>query len=148
MSLLVKSPKQRFPWMKNSLANSFRFDDLFDDDFFTSKTTLPAMNVKEHEDDFKIEFAVPGFAKDDFEVSIEDDILYVSAEKSMEDMEDEDDYTRKEFSYSSFNRTFQLPKSVDISKEVKANYKDGVLKLRLVKDEEALKAHRKQIKIS
>lgn len=147
MSLLVKSPRRRFPWMNGGLAKSFGLDDLFDDDFFTTKTTLPAMNVKEHEDDFEIEFAVPGFSKEDFEVSIEDDILYVSAEKSMEDMEDEDDYTRKEFSYSSFQRTLQLPKSVDISKEVKAKYQDGVLKLRLIKDQKALKDHRKQIKI-
>ena len=148
MSLLVKSPRQRFPWMNGGLAKSMGWDDLFEDDFFKTKTTLPAMNVKEHEDDFEIEFAVPGFSKEDFEVSIENDILYVSAEKSMEDMEDEEDYTRREFSYSSFNRTFQLPKSVDVSKEVKANYKDGVLKLKLFKDEKALKAHRKQIEIS
>ena len=121
MSLLVKSPRQRFPWMNGGLAKSMGWDDLFEDDFFKTKTTLPAMNVKEHEDDFEIEFAVPGFSKEDFEVSIENDILYVSAEKSMEDMEDEEDYTRREFSYSSFNRTFQLPKSVDVSKEVKAN---------------------------
>ena len=148
MSLLIKSPKQRFPWMNGGIARSFGLDDLFDDEFFSTKTSLPAMNVKEHEDDFEIEFAVPGFDKEDFEVSIEDDILHVSAEKSMENMEDEDDYTRKEFSYSSFNRTFQLPKSVDISKEAKANYKNGVLKLRLVKDQKALKAQRKHIKIA
>ncbi|MUP43493.1 Hsp20/alpha crystallin family protein [Christiangramia aestuarii] len=148
MSLLVKSPKQRFPWMDGGLTKSFGLDDLFDDEFFTSKAKLPAMNVKEHEDDFEIEFAVPGFSKEDFEVSIEDDILYVSAEKSMEDMEDEDDYTRREFSYSSFNRTLQLPKSVDISKDVQAKYKNGVLKLKLMKDEKALKSQRKQIDIS
>ncbi|MCG9972807.1 Hsp20/alpha crystallin family protein [Christiangramia crocea] len=145
---LVKSKKQRFPWMNGGLAKSFGLDDLFDDDFFTMDRRLPAMNVKEHEDDFEIEFAVPGFSKEDFEVSIENDLLYVSAEKSKEDIEDEDDYTRKEFSYSSFYRTLQLPQSVDGSKDVKAKYKDGILKLQLLKNKEAAKTQRKRIDIS
>lgn len=145
---LVKSKKQRFPWMNGGLARSFGLDDLFDDDFFTSERKLPAMNVKEHEDDFEIEFAVPGFAKEDFEVSLENDLLFVSAEKSKEEIEDEDDYTRKEFNYSSFYRTLQLPQSVDVSKDVKAKYKDGILKLQLLKNKEAAKAQRKRIDIS
>ena len=145
---LVKSPKQRFPFMNGGLAKSFGLDDLFYDDFFTSKKDLPAMNVKEHEDDFEIEFAVPGYSKEDFEVSIEDDILYVSADKSMENMEDEDGYTRREFSYSNFQRTLQLPKSIDTAKDVKANYKNGVLHLKLMKDAEAMQSRRKEIEIS
>lgn len=145
---LVKSTNRRFPWMNGGIAKSFGLDDLFEDDFFSVKGNLPAMNVKEHEDDFEIEFAVPGFSKEDFEVSMEDDLLYVNAEKSMEDIEDEDDYTRREFSYSNFQRTLQLPKSVDTSKEIKAKYKDGVLKLKLLKNKEAMKPHRKQISIT
>ena len=145
---LVKSPKKRVPWMNTNLAKAFNMDDLFEDDFFKTRNDLPAMNVKEHEDDFEIEFAVPGFSKEDFEVSIEDDLLYVSAEKSMEDMEDEDGYTRKEFSYSNFNRTFQLPKSVDINQEVKAKYKNGVLKLTLLKSDDAMNSKRKYIEIN
>ncbi|AVR45984.1 heat-shock protein [Christiangramia fulva] len=145
---LVKSNKRRFPWMNGDSKAPWGLEDLFDDDFFKIKRSLPAMNVKEHEDDFEIEFAVPGFSKEDFEVSIEDDLLYVSAEKSQEEIEDEDDFTRKEFSYSNFHRTLQLPKSVDVSKEVKANYKDGVLRLRLLKEKEAIKKSRKQIKVS
>ena len=145
---LVKTKKQRFPWMNGGLAKSFGWDDLFEDDFFTSERKLPAMNVKEHEDDFEIEFAVPGFSKEDFEVSMENDLLYVSAEKSAENIEDEDDYTRKEFSYSSFYKTLQLPNSVDVSKDVKANYKDGILKLQLFKNKEAARSKRKRIDIS
>lgn len=145
---LVKSNKRRFPWMNGDNDKLWGLEDLFDDDFFKMKRNLPAMNVKEHEDDFEIEFAAPGFSKGDFEVSIEDDILYVSAEKSSEDIEDEDDFTRKEFSYSNFHRTLQLPKSVDVSKEVKANYKDGVLRLKLLKEKNAGKKKRKQIQVS
>lgn len=145
---LVKSNKRRFPWMNGDNDKLWGLEDLFDDDFFKMKRNLPAMNVKEHEDDFEIEFAAPGFSKGDFEVSIEDDILYVSAEKSSEDIEDDDDFTRKEFSYSNFHRTLQLPKSVDVSKEVKANYKDGVLRLKLLKEKNAGKKKRKQIQVS
>ncbi|MEE2772984.1 MAG: Hsp20/alpha crystallin family protein, partial [Bacteroidota bacterium] len=101
---LVKSHKKRFPWMNGDTPWSL--ENLFDDDFFKINRSLPAMNVKEHEDDFEIEFAAPGFSKEDFEVSIEDDLLYVSAEQSEEDFEDDDNFTRKEFSYSSFHRTF------------------------------------------
>ncbi|MUP45996.1 Hsp20/alpha crystallin family protein [Gramella sp. BOM4] len=145
---LVKSKKLRSNWMNGGLARKFGLDDFFNDDFFAEEKNLPAVNVKEHEDDFEIEFAVPGFSKDDFEVSIENDLLYVSAQKSMEDVEDDDDYTRKEFSYSSFYKTFQIPKSVDPSKEVKAKYENGILRLQLFKDEKAMKNLRKRIDIS
>lgn len=145
---LIKSKKQRFPLTNGGFARTFGLEDLFDDDFFSVEKKLPAMNVKEHEDDFEIEFAIPGFSKDDFEVSMEDDLLYVSAEKSKEDIEDEDNYTRKEFNYSSFTRTLQLPKSVDMTKDVRANYKDGILKLHLFKTKESQQPKRKRIDIS
>ena len=145
---LIKSKKQRLPWMNGGLARSFGLDDLFDDDFFTAERKLPAMNVKEHEDDFEIEFAVPGFSKEDFEINIENDLLYVSAEKSAENVEDDDDYTRKEFNYSSFYRTLQLPKSVDASRDVQAKYKNGILKLQLFKNKEDMKSQRKRIDVS
>ena len=132
----------------NGDLKPWSLEDLFDDDFFKVKRSLPAMNVKEHEDDFEIEFAVPGFSKEDFQVSIEEDILYVSAEKSSEDFEDEDTFTRKEFSYSNFKRTLQLPKSVDVSEEVEGKCEDGILRLRLLKMKDFLKNKRKEIQIS
>ena len=144
---LMRSNKKSFPWMNGDLK-PWSLEDLFDDDFFKVKRSLPAMNVKEHEDDFEIEFAVPGFSKEDFQVSIEDDVLYVSAEKSSEDFEDEDTFTRKEFSYSNFKRTLQLPKSVDVSEEIEGKYEDGILRLRLLKMKDFLKNKRKEIQIS
>ena len=144
---LIRSNKKSFPWMNGDLK-PWSLEDLFDDDFLKVKRSLPAMNVKEHEDDFEIEFAVPGFSKEDFQVSIEDDILYVSAEKSSEDFEDEDTFTRKEFSYSNFKRTLQLPKSVDVSEEIEGKYEDGILRLRLLKMKDFLKNKRKEIQIS
>ncbi len=145
---LIKSPKQRLPWMNSAFAKSFGIDDLFQDDFFATRQDLPAMNVKEHEDDFEIEFAVPGYSREDFKVSVEDDILYVSADKTFDDIEDEDDYTRREFRYSNFQRMLQLPKSVNLSEEVMANYKDGLLTFRLIKHKDAINSKRKEIHIS
>ncbi len=145
---LVKSKKRRFPWMNGGEDRLWGLENFFDEDFFKMRRDIPAMNVKEHEDDFEIEFAVPGFSKEDFDLSIEDDLLHISAEKSEEDFEDEDDFTRKEFSYSNFSRTFQLPKSVDVSKDIKADFKNGVLHLKLKKEKGAEMKKRKEIKIS
>ncbi|MFD2724686.1 Hsp20/alpha crystallin family protein [Hyunsoonleella rubra] len=128
------------PWggriFPSSLGNMVRFDDIFDDDFFEEESLMPAVNVKEHDEDFEIELAVPGFTKKDFEITIEDDVLHVSGEKKAEEEEKEDDYSRKEFSYKSFKRSMVLPPSVDLDQEVKATYKNGILNLKLLKKEE------------
>lgn len=106
------------------------------------------MNVKEHEDDFEIELASPGFEKKDFEITLKDDILEVAAEKKAEQEENEDDYTRKEFNYRSFRRSLQLPKTVDDSKDVKATYKNGILKLQLSKKEAAKRKAKRKIEVA
>ena len=130
------------PWENRlfspSLSNLTRFDDIFNGDFFEDNSLMPAVNVKEHEDDFEIEFAVPGFNKKDFEVTIEDDVLHVTGEKEVKDEEKEDDYSRKEFSYKSFRRSMMLPTSVDLDQDIKASYKNGILKVKLLKKEEAI----------
>lgn len=122
----------------DDLSSLLRFDDVFKDDFFEDDSLMPAMNVKEHKKDFEIELAVPGFDKKDFVVDIEDDILHVSCEKEIEKDEKEDDYSRKEFSYKSFKRSMMLPTSVDLDQEVKAVYKNGILKIKLLKREEIM----------
>jgi len=143
---LIKFNKNRFPW-NNNLVDFFDRDTLFNDDFFNMEKSLPAMNVKEHDDDFEIELASPGFDKKDFEITMNNDILEVSAEKSAEEEEQEDDYTRKEFNYRSFRRSLQLPKTVDDSKDVKATYKNGILKLQLMKKEEAKEKSKRVIEV-
>ena len=121
------------------LQSLLRFDDIFKDDFFEDDSQMPAMNIKEHKSDFEIEFAVPGFDKKDFEVTIEDDVLHVCGEKKIEKEEKEEDFSRKEFSYKSFKRSTMLPTSVDLNQKIKANYKNGILKVNLVKKAEAVK---------
>ncbi len=131
------------PWgtrlFNSDLNNLTRFDDVFNDDFLEEDSLMPAMNVQEHEKDFEIEFAAPSFNKKDFEVSIEDDVLHVCGEKETEEEQKEDDYSRKEFSYKSFKKSMALPTSIDLDQDVKAVYKNGVLKIKLLKKEEVIK---------
>ena len=150
MSLIKFNNRRRlFPsWTNDRLKSFLSSDDFFSNDFFEEDSLMPAMNVKEHDNDFEIEFAAPGFTKDDFEVAIHEDILYVSGEKKHEIEEKEEDYTRKEFSYNSFRRSLALPKSVNTDKEVKATYKDGILKLNLHKEKEAKEASKKVIEVT
>lgn len=136
MSLIKFNNRNRlFPWNNNEFKSFLSSDDFFTDDFFTEDGLMPAMNVKEHDKDYEIEFAAPGFDKKDFEVTINDDMLNVYGENSKNTEEKEADYTRKEFSYNSFRRSLKLPKNANASKEVKATYKDGILKLNLLKKE-------------
>ena len=126
------------------------FTDFFDDDveFSTSwPSKVPAANISENDNEFTVELAAPGLEKKDFQINIENGNLAISCEKKDESEVKEKDYTRKEFSYSSFYRSFMLPDSVDQDK-IKANYQDGVLKLALPKKEEAKKLPKKQIDIS
>ena len=149
MSLIKFNNRNRlFPsWNNESLKNFLSNDDFFNNDFFEEDSLMPAMNVKEHEDDFEIEFAAPGFSKKDFEVTITDNILNVCGEKKEEVEEKEEDYTRKEFSYNSFKRSFSLPKSVNADQDIKATYKNGILKLNLLKKEEAKEPPKKVIEV-
>ena len=142
---LIKFNRNRLPW-NNDLVNFFDRDDFLDNDYFKRESLLPPMNVKETENDFEIELASPCFDKKDFEIMMEDDVLEVSAEKI--DEENDDDYTRKEFNYRSFRRTLQLPKTVDSLKDVKATYKDGILKLKLLKKEEAKRIPKRKIELA
>lgn len=126
--------------------------NIFNDDFdaffvkpFTNNFS-PAVNVVEGKDNFRLEFAVPGFAKNDFNVKLDNNLLTVSAEKKNEVNKEEESYTVREFSHSSFSRTFTLPETVDGTKIV-AEYTDGILKLVLPKKEE-VKQKSQEIKVS
>jgi HSP20 family protein len=145
---LIKFRGKRLPWTSELMPTWFDADDLFAEDIFSSSKNLPAMNVKEDKDNFEIELAVPGFSKEDIEVSLEEDLLHVFAQKSKENVEDEKDYVRKEFSYDMFDRKLKLPQTINHTKKVKANYKDGILKLRLAKTDEVKKLPKKMIEIA
>jgi len=148
-SLLDPWTDRMFPSNFGELQNMFKFDDIFNGDFFEEDSLMPAMNVKEHDEDFEIEVAAPGFSKKDFEVTIDGNILNISGEKKEEKDEKDEDYTCKEFSYKSFKRSSKLPETIDLDQEVKAKYKDGILEIKLLKKEDAKKlASKKVVEIS
>jgi HSP20 family protein len=144
---LIKFNKNRFPWINDRVSTWLDTDDFFADDFFVKDKNLPAMNVKENKDNFEIELAVPGFSKKDIEVTMEDDVLHICAQKSKEEVEEDKGYTRREFSYNEFDRKLQLPTSVNQNEKVKAVYKNGVLTLNLLKKEETKEQPKKVIEI-
>jgi len=149
MSLIKFNNRNRlFPsWNNDNLKTFLSTDDFFANDFFEEDSLMPAMNVKEHDEDFEIEFAAPGFTKKDFEVTIDADILNVCGEKKKEKEEEEEGYSRREFSYSSFKRSLKLPTTVDTDQDVKAIYKNGILKLKLLKKEEVKEQPKKVIEV-
>ena len=142
MSTLVKS--NGFPSLRSMMEDFWNTDKFFSQPFFNAET-LPAVNIRSTKNGYELEVAAPGFNKDDFKVSTENGLLTISAETSSEKKEEKDDYTRKEFSRSSFTRTFSLPENVE-EDHVKANYKDGLLSIALKKSGKALAAP-KQVKI-
>jgi HSP20 family protein len=136
MSLLVRRNGNglRRPF-RSAVSDLFDNDDFFEGEFF-NRASVPAVNVKETEDEFKIELAAPGIKKEDFKVDVENGILSISAENEDWNEEKEGGYTRKEFSYTSFNRSFTLPDSID-EDDIHAKYNEGVLTLTLAKKEAA-----------
>ncbi len=96
----------------------------------------PAVNIQEDEKQFTLELAAPGLQKDDFKINLDNQLLTISKEATEEKEEVKENYTRKEFVYNSFSRSFRLPKFI-MADKIKADYKDGILKLNLPKDEKA-----------
>jgi HSP20 family protein len=140
MSLIVRKPQMDFPAF-GSLIDQFFNNDFFDwsnRNFSVTNTTLPAVNIKEDNDKFQVEVAAPGLKKEDFKIEVNHNMLSISSEKREEKTEGQEggSYTRREFSYQSFVRSFSLPESVDADK-IEASYNDGVLVLNIPKKEEA-----------
>lgn len=124
-----------------SLFNDFfrPWDEWFEGGGLTSRVlNVPAVNITENKDEFMVSLAIPGMKKEDFNIDIEGNMLTISSEKEESKEEKEEKYTRKEFNYSSFSRSFSLPDEVNMDK-IDARYVDGVLKLSLPKKEEAKK---------
>ena len=127
-------------------------DELFNQDrrvrTSSISSTTPAVNIIEQDTQFLIELAAPGNKKEDFEIEIEDGILSISSSSNKEDNTSEKEtFTRHEFSYNSFRRSFTIPESVDVS-SIEATYSEGVLLIKLLKLEEALPQPKKLITIS
>lgn len=131
----------------------YRFFDneLFDwsnRNFSTTNTTLPSVNIRESAEGFEVELAAPGFEKSDFKIELNHDLLTVSSEKKIEsETKEGQQFTKREFSYQSFSRSFTLPNTVD-SHQIGAKYENGILRVSIPKKEEAKPRPPKQILIS
>jgi HSP20 family protein len=135
--------------IRNNGNNSQSFPSLLDDffgrelfnwensNFSSTSTTIPSINVKETDENFEVEVAAPGMDKKDFNVTLNDNLLTISSVKQNEKETVEDNYTRKEFSYQSFQRSFELPNNIVDEENIKAHYDNGLLHLVIPKKEEA-----------
>ncbi len=147
-----------FPLMRRtellpSVMNNYLkpFNDWFDlpeeGDLWGNLLSVPAVNIAENSSSFRVSLAAPGMKKEDFKISVEDNMLTISAEKKEEKEQKDEKFTRKEFNYSSFNRSFTLPKDV-IADKINAKYEDGMLKLNIPKKEESRKVTPKHISVN
>ncbi|MFB9844378.1 Hsp20/alpha crystallin family protein [Mucilaginibacter ginsenosidivorans] len=114
------------------------FDSIINDSFLNDRfvNKVPAVNIAETENEFHIELAVPGLKKEDFKINLDKNVLSVSAEKKTENVDEGKKYSKREYSYNSFVRSFTLPEAADYAR-IEAEYTDGVLKLNVAKKEEA-----------
>ena len=140
----------RFSDQYPSLFDRFFENDLFDwsnRNYSATNTTLPTVNIKESDDDFEVEVAAPGFAKEDFKVELTRDILTISSDKEINnEIKEGQQFTQREFSYQSFSRSFTLPNIVD-SEKIGAKYENGILRINIPKKEESKPRPARQIAI-
>ncbi len=103
----------------------FNYNSFNNNNFVAQNGTSPAVNVIETGFEYRIDLAVPGLAKDDFKIDLVNEVLTISSEKKEQKEDTKLNYTRKEFNYSSFKRSFQLPDSVD-GDNIKASHETGI----------------------
>jgi len=112
------------------------------------RATLPSVNIKESDDDFEVEVAAPGFAKDDFKIELNRELLTISSKKEINnEIKEGQQFTQREFSYQSFSRSFKLPNIVD-SEKIGARYENGILRITIPKKEESKPRPARQIAIT
>ena len=121
----------------NPLFNDV-FNSILNDNFSGDKHSnhVPAVNIAETENAFEIALAAPGLKKEDFKISVDKNVLTISADKKNEHVDEGKKFSKREYSYESFTRSFTLPETADHN-NIEAGYTDGILKLNVAKKEEA-----------
>jgi len=132
------------PWFPSLFDEFFTRD--FGIDLAPSTYQTPAVNITEKDDAFHLELVAPCKEKKDFDVVLEEDTLTISTTSENEIVEDDTQFTRREFDYTSFTRSFRIPETIN-TKSIKANYKNGLLSIVLPKRKEAIPEPKKQIEI-
>ena len=146
--LLVKRNGSLSTHRKPSLFENFFDSDLFNTGDTTKENIMPAVNIKESEDNFTLELAAPGMDKKDFKIEMDGETLIISAEKEAGTEEKQEIYTRKEFNYSAFKRSFHLAKNLVDADKIIARYENGILYLEIAKREEIKQKPARSIEIS
>jgi HSP20 family protein len=144
---LSRRTESAFPSLFDKIFNG----DLMDwgmTNFSSPNSTLPAVNVRETKDDYIIELAAPGMKKNDFKIQFQNSVLIISSEKQDEKNDTDNNFTRREFSYQSFQRSFTVPHQNVDSDKINASYSDGILHVKLPKREEVKPKPVREIKIS
>ncbi|MCK4919978.1 MAG: Hsp20/alpha crystallin family protein [Bacteroidales bacterium] len=134
---------RRYDESFNNFSNFW--NDYFNDDFGISDSQSPKVNIREEDEKYELEMAIPGIKKKNIQINFEKDILKISHKEIVDN--DNKEFNRIEFNYSSFERSFKLSDSVDVSK-IKAEMKDGILKITLSKKDEAIENAKREIIIS
>lgn len=140
-------------WYNNkSLIRPFEslWDGTYHSDFFGHRfmgRQVPPANSKESKSDYNLEIAAPGYKKDDFKIDLDGNTLTISSESKHENEDKDGELSWKEFSYSSFKRSFALPENID-KESISAEYKDGILKLSIPKKEKSTIVEKKKILIA
>jgi HSP20 family protein len=139
---LVKFNERKDSGLLSPVFNDI-FENFFNDAFVSDRmvSRVPAVNISETDGHYHIELAAPGLKKEDFKLNLDRNVLTISAEKQSEQAENDKKYNKREYSYSSFVRSFTLPESADDG-NIEAEYTDGVLKINVAKREEAKMASR------
>jgi len=139
-----------FPTLRNDFLTPGIFSPRmfdFDVDFFDGGMTIPPANINETNKEFQLDLSVPGMKRDDFKLDIDNGILTISSEKEEEKRDEDRNYRRREFSYSSFSRSFTLPENVD-EDNINAKYENGMLKVTIPKKEVAISKPKKEIRVA
>lgn len=134
---LIKWRDRTLPTTNMFFDNFFRDDDNLFPSFYRERT-VPAVNVSEDDKFFKVELAAPGMVRDDFHVSIERNMLLIKSEKEEEKEEEGKTWTRKEYNYTAFERSFWMPENV-LPEKISATYREGILTVVLPKKEVEVK---------
>jgi len=150
MSLIKNHNKPSIQRWSNPFDKLFRNDfmDLWNQDI---TETIPSINITEEKNNYVVEMAAPGLKKEDFNIDVESNVVTISCEKESEtnsgDTKDgKNNYSRREYNYSSFSRSFTLPDNAD-GQKIKAKYTDGILRLEIAKNEETQRSNTQKIKV-
>lgn len=139
------------PTISRKSFRPFYMPDFFENNFFPvisdRTSSLPAVNIRENEKSYLIDLAIPGMDKKDLKIDINEDVLTISSETKNETEDSRNGFKRKEFSYSSFCRSFYIPENVE-RETIEATYKDGILEVTLPKLKEEKNKISREIKIS